>query len=157
MGIESSGEPEPEGSYVCFYDIANNTELTNLRITRNSRKAGGVGITNYTKNGKEYYCLAVLDNANVDVYESNKPLTDPACSFGEPICSFNFNNIPNGQDDYSGINLVTDQNQNIFFMAYRSEMINYIVEKGPCDDYLDLYRLNCSGGTTLCEQIASRR
>ncbi|RDU24987.1 beta/gamma crystallin-related protein [Anaerosacchariphilus polymeriproducens] len=157
VGIESTGN-EPHKSYVCFYDIANNTEVRNLRIERKTAKAGGVGITNYTKNGKEYYCLAVLDGAHVDIYETDKSLSDPACSFKGPICSFDFNNINGGQGDYSNISLVTDQNQNIYFMAYRSNMVykSIIKQKVPREDYLDLYSLKLSGTEADCKKIDSR-
>lgn len=150
--VISAEEKHPDKSVISFYDLRQDKELTNLQILRNDKQAGGVGITNYTKNGKEYYCLAVLSEEKIlDFYEADKPLDDPECQFTDLKCSLDINTVK-GYSGYSEISLLTDQNQNLYMMGYRSLATADI----PTDDYMDLYSIKFNGTTIECKLENSR-
>lgn len=149
VGIESTSS-QPNESYVCFYDISNNTEVRNLRITRPSSKAGAVGITNYYSDGQERYCMAVYDNGPLDIYLADKPLYDAQCSFGSPVYHFNMDDIA-GYREYSELCMLTGADNNLYLMGFRS------VQRGlTYVDYIDLYSLNLTGSTATCNLIESK-
>jgi hypothetical protein len=132
VGVESSDYSK---SYLHFYDLSSMTDTVHpafvpFNMARNAG-AGAVGITSYTDNQVEYYLLAVYDNGHMDFYKSN----------GNPISNPDFKDIwfstTVATTDYSSINLLTDVNQDIWMVGFRTR--DLATSK---DDYVDLYRID---------------
>lgn len=117
VAVENSSYDE---SYIYFYHLdkmndKDEPDRLDYKIHRNSG-AGAVGITDFDNDGVRYYWLAVLSGKKVTFYLSNGLLlSDPDISFSKKFDD-NLN-----KDDYQGIALVTDQDNKIYLIGFRSE------------------------------------
>jgi hypothetical protein len=121
-------------SYVCFYDLSQMTDskeprLLPIKLERRKQGAGGVGITSYTgKSGEPRYLMAVYDNGKLDLYKIAQSLEYPGISMGH------LGQTSMQESDYSEICLVTQTDQKIFLVGFRTRDLGVANE-----DRADLY------------------
>ena len=145
MAIENS---EYTSSFIHFYKLAGMSasvqpQLLGPKIQRPDKGTGAVGITNFTgSDGQEYYCLAALNQGQVEFYRSNaRVISDPALSFERQYSA------KLAKDDYQGVCLITDVDQSIYLFAFRMN--------DDDEDFVDLYSV-MNGGNYVVERIESR-
>ncbi|WP_310409965.1 hypothetical protein, partial [Chamaesiphon sp. OTE_8_metabat_110] len=124
-------------SLIHFYDLSMMTDSEppkneTFGITREFDGAGAAGITNYTDSETEYYLLAAYNNGAIDFYKSNgNPISnDPG--FQEILFSATIS-----CETYDSICLLTDVNQQIYMIGFRTYNLG-----GSNEDYADLYEID---------------
>lgn len=127
-------DPNPR-SEIRFIDLTTNKEATTLTIDRPDRKAGGVGIANYTFNGVEHTMLVVHDNGVLEFYVADS-LISPSVYFNLIKPKYQL------KRGYDSIALVVDLQQQIFLVGFWSEC-DYIpgIGDAPRIDYVDLLQI----------------
>jgi hypothetical protein len=131
--VENSSHDQ---SYIHFYDLSTMTNKVPPQKLAYSLKreagTGAAGITNYTSGGTEYYLLAAYDNGNLHFYKSNgKTIAEDDFAFTSLF------EAKVAQDGYSSIALLTDINNGLHMIGFRT----HSPELDPVD-YMDLYALN---------------
>ncbi|MDJ0287329.1 hypothetical protein ACFCVS_15805 [Bacillus altitudinis] len=133
IGVETAGDPNPR-SEIRFIDTGSQTEVKEMAIYREGRKAGAVGMTSYNKNGVEHFILAAYDNGTIDFYDGPTS-QNPLRKFQEiPNTKHTLNN-----KGYASIALAVDKQQNIFLAGFWTDHFEITSER---EDFIDLYQIN---------------
>lgn len=134
---------ETPKSCIYFLDMSRMTDTVQpsflpFYIERNSGKAGAVGITNFTADdGTEKYILLVYDNGKIDVYLSGSGASIMMPDFKDILFSTKMT-----QSDYSSICLLTDVNNNIYVVGFRTKDMGLNNE-----DHADLFKIDLTSQT----------
>lgn len=105
-------ESGSNSSVVAFFDVRNPLSISelsaSLRIPRNDRDAGAVGITTITRGGQEAWLCAVYDSGSVDLYES------PDLPGGAPFRPVFQAPLKVKEKDHQALLLFTDVSNRVF-------------------------------------------
>jgi hypothetical protein len=125
-------------SIIYFYRLDKMTETNPIperlpySFNRNNKRCGGVGITNFTSDNKELYLLATYDSGNIDLYVTQD---FPGSNWEQKGGTYNCT-----ESGYSEICLLTDVNQTVYMIGFRTENIPNTAE--GYNDYMDIFKIN---------------